>query len=344
MINDYVSLSTRDGFNKSLRHLRMVTGLLRDLGKQANLSDLVNEMERSHGLGKSQIGPILNAVIVDRMRYSTYSFHLSQPSTDLAAAGRTVSPWNKIDFVLAYHDPQLGITLVNPKRMGERQEAPQEFAANELIVLYAKAIDLKNAPLESPALQDLHSLLCGKEAQNVSRYVDSTKASMGPIGQSVPARTASKPAPAKATQRPSAAPLSSAAKPSAGTVKQLESAKPGGAPAMSGPQKMTPKYSVVVTNELFHNGNVEAWKNIVESYQSKYTGLKVHIFHEGQQVHNINALFKWGKVKHGDVLLISISGSEIKGVAKLQRYLFEGASLRYENFLKKDVNKVMNLF
>ncbi|MDH4247364.1 MAG: hypothetical protein OEW39_06065 [Deltaproteobacteria bacterium] len=107
---------------------------------------------------------------------------------------------------------------------------------------------------------------------------------------------------------------------------------------------MTPKYSVQVTNELFHNGNVEAWKNIVESYKVKYPGLDVHIFHDGQKVNNINSLFKWGKVKHGDVILFSIAGENITGVAKLQRYLFEGASQRFENFLKKDVNKVLTLF
>jgi len=89
---------------------------------------------------------------------------------------------------------------------------------------------------------------------------------------------------------------------------------------------------------------VEAWKNIVESYKTKFPGLDVHIFHDGQRVNNINALFKWGKVKHGDAILVSVSGEEIKGVAKLQAYLREGASIRYTNFLKKDVNKVLNLF
>ena len=107
---------------------------------------------------------------------------------------------------------------------------------------------------------------------------------------------------------------------------------------------MTPKYSVQVSNELFHNGNVEAWKNIVESYMTKHPGIEVHIFHDGQKINNINALFKWGRVKHGDVILFSVAGDEISGVAKLQRYLYEGASLRFENYLKKDVNKVLNLF
>ncbi len=108
--------------------------------------------------------------------------------------------------------------------------------------------------------------------------------------------------------------------------------------------RVTPKYSVQVTNELFHNGNVEAWKNIIESYRKEYAGLDVHVFHDGQKINNINALFKWGKVKHGDVILISVSGEDIKGVAELKRYLFEGASQRYENFIKRDVNKILPLF
>ena len=109
-------------------------------------------------------------------------------------------------------------------------------------------------------------------------------------------------------------------------------------------KKMTPKYAVQVSNELFHNGNVEAWKNIVESYTTQYPGLEVHIFHDGQRVNNINALFQWGKVKHGDVILFSVEGEEFKGVSKLKRYLYEGASIRFETYIKRDVNKVLDLF
>ena len=109
-------------------------------------------------------------------------------------------------------------------------------------------------------------------------------------------------------------------------------------------KKMTPKYSVQVSNELFHNGNVEAWKNIIESYAAKNPGLEVHIFHDGQRVNNINALFQWGKVKHGDVILFSVEGEEFKDISKLKRYLFEGAGIRFETYIKKDINKVLELF
>lgn len=109
-------------------------------------------------------------------------------------------------------------------------------------------------------------------------------------------------------------------------------------------KRVTPKYAVRVSNELFHNGNVEAWKKIIESYKAKFTDLDVYIYHEGELINDINALFKWGKVKHGDSIFFQVAGDDIKGVSKLQKYLFEGASPRFEQFLKIGVGKVLNLF
>ncbi len=101
---------------------------------------------------------------------------------------------------------------------------------------------------------------------------------------------------------------------------------------------MTPMYSIPVTNELFHNGNVEAWKKIIQSYTTKYPGLEVYVFYEGERIHDINTLFKWGKVKHGSAIMISVAGDDIKDVAKLQRYLKQGASHMFEAFLKAPVS------
>ena len=103
-------------------------------------------------------------------------------------------------------------------------------------------------------------------------------------------------------------------------------------------------YSIPVSNELFHNGNVEAWKKIIQSYNAKYPGLEVFIFYEGERIHDINTLFKWGKVKHGSMIMIAVAGEDIKDVAKLQRYLRQGASPAFEAFLKFPVNTVLNLF
>jgi hypothetical protein len=103
-------------------------------------------------------------------------------------------------------------------------------------------------------------------------------------------------------------------------------------------------YSVTVTNELFHNGNVEAWKRIISSYNARYSELQVYIYYEGERILDINSLFKWGKVKHGSAIQFAVAGTEIKDVAKLQRYLVQGASNQFEAFLRGPVSSVMKLF
>ena len=107
---------------------------------------------------------------------------------------------------------------------------------------------------------------------------------------------------------------------------------------------MTPMYSVNVTNELFHNGNVEAWKRIIASYNVKHPDLQVLVYYDGERITNLNALFKWGKVKHGSTIQFAIAGENISDVAKLQRYLTQGASHMFEAFLRGPVNSVMALF
>jgi hypothetical protein len=340
MINDYMSLSTRSGFNKSLAHFRLVTGILNQLNGGANLADVIDDLEKQKSVEKSQIAPILNAVLRDRMGYRALSLNLPVEVTDFHKIAETTKNWNRVDTVVAYHHPQLGITLLNPKDLSQ-WEATQDFNREELVVLYAKAVDESAGDLEQKALEVLRDLLLGRSVKAGKEFFDPALERTAPPPPPPP-KPAARPAPAPAT--PTAAPAPSAA--AAPEPEPRSAPEPAAAPVPTpgGKVRVTPKYSVQVTNELFHNGNVEAWKNIVESYKAKHPDLEVHIFHDGQKVNNINALFKWGKVKHGDVLLFSVSGEDIKGVAKLQRYLFEGASIRYNNFLKKDVNKVLNLF
>ena len=114
--------------------------------------------------------------------------------------------------------------------------------------------------------------------------------------------------------------------------------------APAGKRKTTPLYSVQVTNELFHNGNVEAWKKIIESYLTKHPGLEVVVFYENERINDLNTLFSWGKVKHDGLIMFQVIGEDICDVSKLQKYLFEGASRRFEQFLKIGVGQVLNLF
>ena len=109
-------------------------------------------------------------------------------------------------------------------------------------------------------------------------------------------------------------------------------------------KKMSPMISVVVTNELFHNGNVEAWKRIIDSYTTKYPDLQIWVYYEGEKITDINALFKWGKVKHGSCIQFVVVGEEIKDVPKLKRYFTQGASPMFEAFLQGAPGAVLNLF
>jgi hypothetical protein len=353
MINDYLSLSTRAGFNKSLAHFRMVTDIVRRMNQGENLAEIIDALEKDKGVEKSQIGPILNAIVIDRMEYATRSFNLPVNVQEFAAICGELQKWNRLDLVIAYHHPQLGISLINPKQQ-VHWDTVRELSSDELVVLYARAGNDGDRGLEANALTALYDMLMGRKVSGTDKFGGAAPkaapaapprpaAAAAPVAAPPPPRPAAGGTPVATPMAPPPRPASSPA-PSGGEGAEAPAAPAPAAAGGGGKVRMTPKYAVQVSNELFHNGNVEAWKNIVESYKTKHAGLEVHIFHDGQKVNNINALFKWGKVKHGDVIVFCVSGEEIKGVAKLQRYLYEGASIRFENFLKKDVNKVLNLF
>jgi hypothetical protein len=341
MINDYISLSSRKGFNKSLAHFRLVTGIVQKLGEGSNFAEIIDQLEKSKEVEKSQIGPILNAIAIDRENYKTVSFNLPIDINTFDKITAEVEKWNRFQVFVAYHHPQLGITLLNPKEKAH-WESVRELNRDELVVVYLKAPDEADRALEPQGLEQIRRLFFGQAVKDTAAFG----------GAAVRPKAPPPPAPApqpQAASRPVIAPKAAPQPTSVAALAEQQAeeeaeAAPPPPPETGGKKKVTPKYSVVVSNELFHNGNVEAWKNIVESYKTKYPGLEVHIFHDGQRVNNINALFKWGKVKHGDAIVFCVSGEEFKGVAKLQRYLFEGASIRYSNYLKKDVNKVLNLF
>lgn len=132
-----------------------------------------------------------------------------------------------------------------------------------------------------------------------------------------------------------------------GPASAQQVAAPTAAPApvaVPSSSKMSSLVSVVVSNELFHNGNVEAWKRIIRSYNAKYPNLQVFIYYDGERIVDINTLFKWGKVKHGSCIQFCVSGENIQDLAKLSRYFRQGASPQFEAFLHGSPDTVMNLF
>ena len=311
--SQYARIDTRQHFNQTLRHLVSVTNMIASLEKGANLADILNEFLQQGTMGRSQVLPLVSLVLQEKLQAEYYCHNLKQSMNereDFSKIATAFTRWTAIDAVCIYHHPHLGVCLVNPANL-EHWDGLQGIKQNELIVIYTRS--KKDKPVAAKkAIIAFLELIEKKEAADDPDF----------IGKAAPAAS---PAPVTAPASPGPAAAAAPAPP-------------------KGKLQLTPKYSVQVTNELFHNGNVEAWKNIIESYHNRHSNCRVIVYHEGELIHDLNALFKWGKVKHGGVILFQVSGPQIKNVSRLQKYLTEGASPRFETFMKHDVNKALELF
>jgi hypothetical protein len=304
-------LSTRAGFNSAVRHIKKITGILDSLGTGQNLADILNDPAVRESGGRTAV--ILKMILVDKFGYKTASRNLSAVAGELEPLAACFAKWNAVDLVAAYHHPDRGLLVANPKIAGDLVNFGV-LRKRELLVIYAGKAD---APADTQCLEAAR--LAGSLFEGGKPVIPAAFYSGG--------FTAKKAAPA--AEEPARTPPATTA----------------ASPVISrGPVRMTPLYSVAVRNELFHNGNVEAWKRIIASYNAKYPELKVYIYYEGERILDINALFKWGKVKHGRSIQFAVAGNEIKDVAKLQRYFAQGASNQFDAFLRGPVNSTLNLF
>jgi hypothetical protein len=336
-------LSTRAGFNSAVRHIKRTISIMEDAGNRKNLADLLYQVEDEEMAGERS-GLVLSILLVDKMGYKTVSANLNSVAADPPSLAREFERWKGVDLIVAYHHPELGLLVANPK-------IPEELAAfgslrkRELLVVYAgkgsapaddsclTAAELAVRLFEGAKAKVPPSLLRGSfvTKQLKKKAVPRPKVPKAPKAGKTSARTGRAPAkPVVQEAQRVAPPVVTAAAP------------PVTAP--TGPVKMTPRYAVIVQNELFHNGNVEAWKRIIASYAAAYPNLQVYIYYDGERILDINSLFKWGKVKHGSAIEFAVAGNEIKDVAKLQRYLAQGASHLFEAFLRGPVNNVLKLF
>ena len=316
ILNSYSSLGTKKSFNQSLKHLISVTNILELVSQGANLADIINDLLQQGVLDKTQILPIVSVILNEKLKATYVCKNLNENSKadiDFKDLADIFQSWNAIEFVCIYHHPHIGIAILNPAKV-EQWEDIQGYKKNELMILYArckKPGEEKNEKLAMLAITKFFSILEGKNEEADPNF--------------------KMPVSAKVAPPPKATPVSAIPKTTEAQVPKKKI-------------QVTPKYSVQVSNELFHNGNVEAWKNIIESYHQKHSDCKVIVFHEGELIQDLNSLFKWGKVKHGGVILFQVIGPQIKNVSRLQKYLFEAASQRYETFMKHDINKSLQLF
>ncbi|MDR1588324.1 MAG: hypothetical protein LBS57_12775 [Treponema sp.] len=330
-------LSTRQGFNSAVRQIKKTIGIADSVGGK-NLGDVLYELGDENFSGE-RAALLLRMLLIDKLGYKSASSNLVSATPEPSRLAEEFEKWKGVDLIAAYHHPEMGLLVANPKIAGELAGFGQ-LKKRELLVIYAgkggtpadescrKAAELALSLFEGSKVKVPPALLRGNFTVHKLKKADAEKEK--------PPRKVQKPA--KAAKAARGKPAAEAQRVAAPVVTATAAAMP------AGPVKMTPRYAVVVQNELFHNGNVEAWKRIVASYKAKYPALEVFIYYEGERILDINSLFKWGKVKHGSAIEFAVAGSEIKDVAKLQRYLAQGASPQFEAFLRGPVNNVLRLF
>ncbi len=342
--SQYESLSTREGFNISLRHFQYVSDVMGDFESNVNLADAINEAIGEKTIQQAQIRPIINALLVDRYRYHYSSFNMKENVEDFTSIIDEVQKWTAVDLVVAYYSPELGLTLLNPKNP-EHWQAVRVLKKFELVTIYCGAYDgtAKNKAY-SDAVDKLIELFEGKKIKTPAAFTGGKFKYVEKKAPRQPGKTAPKQRgrPRKAAPSKRASSQSASYLPQAPAPAAVSGPPPEPAPAAA--SRMTPLYGITVTNELFHNGNVEAWKKIIESYELYRPGLKVFVFYDGERINDLNTLFKWGKVKRGTAIMIAVAGENIRDVAKLQKYLRQGASHLFEAFLKGAPNKILQLF
>lgn len=353
----FESLASKDTFNASVRHVKATVGFAERVASGENLADAINAMVDDRSVSGDEILPFVSMLLTDKFGYYSVAKNAGATMVDLSGVQAAVSGWNAFDIVVVYHHPDLGVMAVNPKNPVDIGRIDR-INKSELLVAYlgcfgkafdaslaAKAGETLIALLEGSSPKDTAAFSKGSCAYKPPKAAVAEKPGKAPKASPKKKGKAAEPsAPAKSKAAPSAKVEAAAAVQAQAVVKAAAPVAPKPAAGPKPGSRMTPMYGVLVTNELFHNGNVEAWKRIIDSFKVKHPDLDVLVYYDGERIVNLNALFKWGKVKHGSVIQFAVAGENICDVAKLQRYLAQGASPMFEAFLRGPVNGVLALF
>ncbi len=317
-------LARKAGYNLALRHFRTAQEFSGDVSDGFNLADVLNEALEEEKIEEFQVRPAVNILLAEKFGYAFASENLKEKVENIDNIQKVLGTWTDLQVVLVYTDANNGVHLLNPE-VPEPWEAALPLAKDEHIVCYVGSTSDKKSAVLEDAVDDVFTLLYGKKTKGMASYRSSSEWKQFFDDEPVPP-----PAPKKKYTSPeNEAEVAAVAAP---------------APATGGSKKLTAKIAVNVTNELFHNGNVESWKQVIASYKFKYPHLDVLIWYEGERINDINALFKWGKVKHGVPIMFSVAGDNPTDISKLRKYMFEGASPRFEAFLHGAVGTILKLF
>ncbi|MDR1748475.1 MAG: hypothetical protein LBR47_05390 [Spirochaetaceae bacterium] len=369
---NFANLSTRKGFNKNVRHIKNTIQILDLCENSTNIADEINQLILKKTFDSNEISAVARMLLADRWNYSVLSRNLSAVPVKIAEITAEFARWRAVDITLVYHDPDIGSIIINPKSP-EHSDILSHLRKNELLVIYCGF--LGDGAKNTPAFRAMSDMACEKcldiiENRKVTAPPELLKgpfkapapqkavavregASQGTLkasgtGKGRASAAKGRPAAAKtAGRKPSASGGSFAfAKDAPGVSSAAAVERPAAAASSetASLRRMTPLVSVPVTNELFHNGNVEAWKRIIDSYTWKYPHLQIFVYYDGERITDINTLFKWGKVKHGSSIQFAVAGENPQDVAKLRRYFVQGASPRFEAFLQGAPGTIMKLF
>lgn len=344
----YIRLATREAFNASVRHIQGTLEVLDRCSVKNNLADEINNLVISKELDPEAVASAAYMLLVEKFRYRVISRNLTDTPADPAALVQTAAKWKAMDLVVGYHHPDLGFLVVNPKNP-DAVSVLSSLRKNELMVIFAGIPNADfNAALADTAAETLFSLLENRKRAVPPALLNGSCVFVPP--KKAVSKKTTQVKQKKVPGRSPAGKSKDAGKPVPATPSgysysaSQETASAAAAAPVPGRTKMSGLVSVPVSNELFHNGNVEAWKRIIRSYNAKYPDLQVFIYYDGERIVDINTLFKWGKVKHGSCIQFCVAGENIQDLAKLSRYFRQGASPQFEAFLHGSPDTVMNLF
>ncbi|MBN1411655.1 MAG: hypothetical protein JW969_12480 [Spirochaetales bacterium] len=326
-------LGTREGCNSTIKHIETMKDFIEDFEQRQNLAELLNDALAQKTIDEQQLRPMVNVLLVDKYHYAHGSFNLKKDFTEFEKAAATISRWNAVDLTCVYYHPELGVLTINPKNSLHWEKA-KFLKQHEFITIYAGEYD-KTDPdgkdVYEMAIKLVIDILSGKTVRPQPKLLKG-KCVFRPGTVKAAAKTESRPKLNKKAVKSQAVKT----KKSSVTTEDAESTDGG--------REMSRMYGITVTNGLFHNGNVEAWKRIIRSYEYIHPGVEIVIYYGGERIKDINSLFKWGKVKRGTVIMMAVIGENVKDLAKLRRYLEEGASADFERFIQGHPNMVLRLF
>ena len=311
-------INNRESFNQYIQFFRQSKAILADINRGKSGAAILRDAARRYSMNEQALLAVINTLFIDKFGYTVSSHNLKCDITGLDKRVEVYLHFDYIDFFFVHHATGT-LKVIDPLALGGTTSGL--FYRGDLVVTYSAfraGADRKGEFSLTEFNEFAVGVLYGTHRSGFKAVRDTIKEAH------------------KVSRVPQASDTG---------YEEITSEPVQVSPAGKSIQlKKSSLISVQVSNELFHNGNVEAWVKIIDSYESIYPGCEVHVYYDNEPVNNLNSLFKWGKVTNGSVIMISVTGPELKDLGKLQRTLYLGASPRFEQFISGPVHKKLRLF